>query len=48
VIEGDGEETVAGKLIAVKPGHVVLLPAEKPHAVQLITPFKMVLAMIRS
>ncbi len=44
VIEGDAEVTVAGKPIALKPGQVVLLPAEKPHAVKEITPFKMVLS----
>lgn len=48
VIEGDAEVTVAGKPIAVKPAHVVLLPAEKPHAVKAITRFKMTLTMIRS
>lgn len=48
VIEGDAEVTVAGKPIAVKPGQVVLLPAEKPHAVKAITRFKMALTMIRS
>lgn len=48
VIEGDAEVTVAGKPIAVKPGQVVLLPAEKPHAVKAITRFKMVLTMIRA
>lgn len=47
-IEGDAEVTVAGKPIALKPGQVVLLPAEKPHAVKAITRFKMVLTMIRS
>jgi len=48
VIEGDAEVTVAGKPIAVKPGQIVLLPAEKPHAVKVITRFKMALTMIRS
>lgn len=36
------------KPIAVKAGEVVLLPAEKPHAVKATTRFKMVLTMIRS
>lgn len=48
VIEGDAEVTVASNLIAVKPGQVILLPAEKPHAVKAITRFKMALTMIRS
>ena len=48
VIEGDADVTVAGNPIAVKPGQVVLLPAEKPHALKAITRFKMVLTMIRA
>lgn len=46
-IEGDAEVMVAGKPIEVKPGEIVLLPAEKPHAVKAITRFKMALTMIR-
>ena len=42
-VEGEAEITVAGKPIAVKTGDVVLLPAEKPHAVKATTRFKMVL-----
>jgi quercetin dioxygenase-like cupin family protein len=33
-VEGEAEITVAGKPIALKTGEVVLLPAEKPHAVK--------------
>ena len=47
-IEGEAEITVAGKPFLVKPGQVVLLPADKPRAVKAITRFKMVLTMIRS
>jgi quercetin dioxygenase-like cupin family protein len=47
-IEGDAEVTVAGQPIALKPGRVILLPAERPHAVKAITRFKMALTMIRS
>ncbi len=46
-VEGEAEITVAGKPIAVKPGNVALLPANKPHAVKAITRFKMLLTMIR-
>jgi len=48
VVEGQAEITVAGILIEVKTGDVVLLPSEKPHAVRATTRFKMVLTMIRS
>ncbi len=47
-VEGEAEVTVSGKPIALKPGEVVLLPANKPHAVKAITRFKMALTMIRS
>jgi quercetin dioxygenase-like cupin family protein len=47
-VEGDAEITVSGEPIALKPGDLVLLPAEKPHAVKATTRFKMVLTMIRS
>ncbi len=47
-VEGEAEISVSGKPIAVKTGDVVLLPADKPHAVKAITRFKMVLTMIRS
>jgi quercetin dioxygenase-like cupin family protein len=47
-VEGEAEVTVSGKPIALKTGDVVLLPADKPHAVKAITRFKMLLTMIRS
>lgn len=47
-IEGEAEVTIAGRPIALRAGEVVLLPAEKPHAVKTTTRFKMVLTMIRS
>jgi quercetin dioxygenase-like cupin family protein len=47
-IEGEAEVTVAGKPIALRAGEVVLLPAEKAHAVKATARFKMVLTMIRS
>jgi quercetin dioxygenase-like cupin family protein len=48
VVEADAEVTVAGKPITLKPCQVVLLPAEKPHAVKATTRFKKALTMIRS
>lgn len=47
-VEGEAEITVGGKPIVLRTGNVVLLPAEKPHAVKAIERFKMVLTMIRS
>ena len=47
-VEGEAEITVAGNAIALKAGDVLLLPANKPHAVKATARFKMVLTMIRS
>jgi quercetin dioxygenase-like cupin family protein len=47
VIEGEAEVTVAGKPIALRSGDIVLLPADKPHAVKATTRFKMLLTMVR-
>ena len=46
-IEGEAEITVAGQPTALRSGELILLPAEKPHAVKATTRFKMLLTMIR-
>src|SRR5262245_5417439 len=40
-IEGEGEVTISGQHLAVKPGELILLPAQQPHAVKAVTSFKM-------
>lgn len=47
VLDGEGELTIAGSTIAVKPGDTVLMPAGIPHAVSATRRFKMLLTMIR-
>ena len=47
-IEGEGEVTVSGQPFTVKPGELILLPAQQPHAVRAVTSFKMLLMMIRA
>ena len=46
-IEGEAEITISGQPIAVRCGDVILLPAQKPHAVKATTRFKMLLTIIR-
>lgn len=48
MLEGEAEITVAGKPSAVHAWEIILLPADKPHAVRAITRFKSLLTMIRS
>ncbi|HEX6791965.1 MAG TPA: cupin domain-containing protein [Candidatus Krumholzibacteria bacterium] len=47
VLDGEGELTVAGESIPVRPGDTVLMPAGVPHAVLATRRFKMLLTMIR-
>jgi quercetin dioxygenase-like cupin family protein len=48
VVDGEAEVTIAGKPAVVKAGEMVVMPANKPHALRAIESFKMLLIMIRS
>ena len=48
ILDGEAEIAIAGKRIKVNQGEMVLMPANKPHAVKALTKFKMILTMIRS
>ncbi len=47
VVEGEAEITIAGKPHRVHAGEAILMPAQQPHALVAVKPFKMVLTMIR-
>jgi quercetin dioxygenase-like cupin family protein len=46
-LDGEVQITVDGKQNILKTGEVILLPANRPHAVKAIVMFKMLLIMIR-
>jgi quercetin dioxygenase-like cupin family protein len=48
VIDGETEVTIAGNGHLVTQGQVIIMPANQPHALKALTPFKMMLVMIRS
>ncbi len=48
VLDGKVEVTVSGNSIVLKNGEMVIMPANKPHALKAIEKFKMMLIMIRS
>jgi quercetin dioxygenase-like cupin family protein len=48
IIDGEAEIKIEGKPHIVKQGEMIIMPANKPHALMAIKPFKMMLIMIRS
>ncbi len=47
VLDGEAEITISGTPFNVKQGRMVIMPANEPHALRAVKPFKMVLTMIR-
>ena len=48
IIDGEAEISINGKSLRATEGQLVIMPANKPHALKAIKRFKMVLIMIRS
>ena len=48
VIVGEAEITISGKPLQLSAGQMVIMPADRPHAVHATGRFKMILVMIRS
>jgi len=47
VLDGAVEISISGRPFRVNRGQMVIMPANEPHALRALTPFKMVLTMIR-
>ncbi|MHB8908452.1 MAG: cupin domain-containing protein [Syntrophales bacterium] len=48
ILDGEAEVTIAGEPHHLKEGEMVIMPGGKPHALQAVKRFKMMLVMIRS
>ena len=48
VVEGEVDIEISGKSYRLNEGEIIIMPANKPHALRAITRFKMVLIMIRA
>jgi len=48
ITDGQAEITVSGVKHELKAGEMLLMPANSPHALKALEPFKMVLTMIKS
>lgn len=48
ILDGEAEITITGKKHLVKEGEMLIMPANQPHALRGVKPFKMMLIMIRA
>jgi len=48
VLDGEVEITLDGRPSRVKKGEMLIMPAGMPHGLKAVTPFKMLLVMIKS
>ena len=48
VLEGEVNIEISGKINKLSEGDMIIMPANKPHAVKAIMKFKMILIMIRA
>ncbi|MGD6809313.1 MAG: cupin domain-containing protein [Candidatus Bathyarchaeia archaeon] len=48
ILEGTAQVNIAGKPLTLKQGETTIMPANKPHALTAVTPFKMLLIMIKA
>ncbi len=46
-LDGEVEVTISGKAVQLKKGEMVIMPANKPHALKATKRFKMLLTMIK-
>lgn len=47
ILDGEAEITISGKPVKVSEGEMLIMPANKTHALKAIKKFKMVLTMVR-
>jgi len=47
IVDGEAEITVDKTVHTVRAGQMLIMPANHPHALQAVRPFKMLLTMIR-
>ena len=48
VLDGSAEIKISGNAYNLEAGDAIIMPANEPHALKALTPFKMLLTMIRN
>jgi quercetin dioxygenase-like cupin family protein len=46
-LDGEAKVSISGKSFQLKAGSAIVMPADEPHALRALTPFRMLLTMIR-
>ena len=47
IVDGEAQILIDGKPYSLKAGEMIIMPANKPHAVKALKRFKMMLVMVR-
>ena len=47
LLDGEAEVIISGNAQVLKKGEMIIMPANEPHALKAVKPFKMMLVMIR-
>jgi quercetin dioxygenase-like cupin family protein len=47
-LDGSAEVTISGQPLQLKQGEMVIMPANRPHALKALSRFKMLLVMVKS
>lgn len=48
IVDGKAEITISGKIFRLRAGEMIVMPANKPHALKAKQRFKMILVMVRA
>jgi quercetin dioxygenase-like cupin family protein len=48
ILDGEAEVSISGKAHLLRAGEMIIMPANRPHALRAVKRFKMILTMIRS
>jgi len=48
ILDGEAEVSISGKAFSLREGEMIILPANKPHALKAAKKFKMMLIMIKA
>ncbi len=48
ILDGSAEVRISGQIFSLQAGQAILMPANQPHALRAVQPFKMLLTMLRA